>query len=171
MTQIQSNVTHPSPLSVVLGAIVGEAIVNAANTTGLGGRGVDSAITAAGGLGMAVERLQFKCVTCAAAHRPNGQCRGVRIPEGKCMWTSAGQPGSDLSCRLVVHAAGPIFSKGDTHIERQEKFLKLRNLYFLVLDQAEEKKVQSIAFSLISANMLRADAELDTVIIIIVDRA
>ena len=73
------------------------AIVNAANTTLMGGGGVDGAIHRAAGPGL------------LAACRGIDEVRpGVRCPTGECRLT----PGFRLPARFVIHTVGPVWRGG-----------------------------------------------------------
>ncbi len=69
-----------------------DAVVNAANSTLLGGGGVDGAIHRAAG-----PRLLQACRELCATELPYG------LPVGQAVAT----PGFDLSARWVIHAVGP----------------------------------------------------------------
>lgn len=71
-----------------------DAIVNAANSTLLGGGGVDGAIHRKGG-----ERILKECKKIRAEQYPNG------LPTGKAVLTSGG----NLAARFVIHTVGPIY--------------------------------------------------------------
>src|SRR5215467_444158 len=71
-----------------------DAIVNAANSTLLGGGGVDGAIHRAGGPQILAECQEIRKTT-----HPKG------LPTGEAVITSGG----DLKARQVIHTVGPIY--------------------------------------------------------------
>lgn len=113
-----------------------EAIVNAANTTLLGGGGVDGAIHRAGGPQILKE--------CKEIRARQGGC-----PTGKAVITSGGK----LKARYVIHTVGPVWS-GKNHDDNL-----LRNAYCNSLTLAEEEGVRSIAFPSISTGAYRFPLE------------
>ena len=124
-------------LEVVLGDITSQhvdAIVNAANSSLLGGGGVDGAIHRRGG----PEILRACRALRAGAYR-NG------LPTGQAVATTAGQ----LPARWVVHTVGPVYS------EREDRSAVLRSAYRESLRVAGELGARSIAFPLISAGAYR----------------
>ncbi|OAT81298.1 O-acetyl-ADP-ribose deacetylase [Desulfotomaculum copahuensis] len=110
-----------------------EAVVNAANSSLMGGGGVDGAIHRAGG-----PRILEECRRIVA--------RQGRLPAGRAVITSGG----DLKARYVIHTVGPVWSGGG----RGEDGL-LRSAYRSCLVLAVEHGVKSISFPSISTGAYR----------------
>jgi O-acetyl-ADP-ribose deacetylase (regulator of RNase III) len=105
-----------------------EAIVNAANSSLLGGGGVDGAIHRAGGPAILAE--------CKKIVSEIG-----RLPSGKAVITTAGR----LAAKYVIHTVGPVYAGGS----RGEKET-LASCYRESIRLADEHAVSSIAFPSIS---------------------
>jgi O-acetyl-ADP-ribose deacetylase (regulator of RNase III) len=105
-----------------------DAIVNAANSSLMGGGGVDGAIHRAGGPDILAE-----CQKIRAARGP--------LPSGEAVITAAGR----LPCRYVIHAVGPIW-RGGTHGEPEI----LRRCYRNSLALAAAHGLESVALPSIS---------------------
>lgn len=118
-------------ITLVQGDITGqdtEAIVNAANSTLLGGGGVDGAIHRAGGPQILEE--------CKKIRSLQGGC-----PTGEAVITTGG----NLKARFVIHTVGPIWfggGKGEDEL--------LARAYRNSLSLAAEKGIKSVAFPSIS---------------------
>jgi O-acetyl-ADP-ribose deacetylase (regulator of RNase III) len=110
-----------------------EAIVNAANSSLMGGGGVDGAIHRAGGPKIAEE--------CAAIRKRQGEC-----PTGEAVITSGG----NLKAKYVIHTVGPVWRGGQ---EGEDNLL--RNCYINSLNLAKENNIKSIAFPSISTGVYR----------------
>jgi O-acetyl-ADP-ribose deacetylase (regulator of RNase III) len=108
-----------------------DAIVNAANSSLMGGGGVDGAIHRAGGPAILAE------------------CREIVARQGRC---ETGQAvitsGGNLPAKLVIHTVGPVWHGGNNG----EADL-LRNAYLNSLKLAVENGVETIAFPNISTGI------------------
>jgi O-acetyl-ADP-ribose deacetylase (regulator of RNase III) len=125
-----------------------DAIVNAANSSLMGGGGVDGAIHRAGGPAIlqACKKIVAEC----------GRC-----PTGEAVITTGG----NLPAPFVIHTVGPVWSGG----QRNEPEL-LASAYRNSLRIAAERKLKSVAFPSISTGAYRfplaqaAETALSTVI-------
>lgn len=130
------NLTFPTTMELELlkgdiTKIKVDAIVNAANTSLLGGGGVDGAIHRAGGPRILAE--------CRQIRNRQGGC-----PVGKAVMTTAGQ----LPAQKVIHTVGPVWNGGQS-----QEIDKLRNCYINSLKLAEQHQLQTIAFPNISTGI------------------
>ena len=115
-----------------------DAIVNAANSSLLGGGGVDGAIHRAGGS----EILE--------------ECREIRNRQGKCktgeaVVTTAG----NLPAKYVIHTVGPIWNNDEEKCSQL-----LANCYKNSLKLAESLGVKTISFPNISTGVYRFPKDL-----------
>ena len=109
-----------------------DAIVNAANSSLLGGGGVDGAIHRKGGPTILEE--------CKAIRARQGGC-----PTGEAVITTAGW----LPATYVIHTVGPVWNSG----KAEEMKRLLQACYQNSLRLAEEHDVKSIAFPNISTGI------------------
>jgi O-acetyl-ADP-ribose deacetylase (regulator of RNase III) len=122
-------------ISVVIGDITKlsvDAIVNAANSSLLGGGGVDGAIHRAAGPALLEECRQISSGA------------GGRCPTGEARITGAGR----LLCKRVIHVVGPVWSGGSNGEPEQ-----LAACYRNALALAEEEGLSSIAFPCVSTGV------------------
>lgn len=108
-----------------------DAIVNAANSSLMGGGGVDGAIHRAGGPAILQD--------CRKIIAKQGSCK-----PGQAVITTAG----NLPARFVIHTVGPVWNNG-----RNNEAATLANCYRNSLTLAIENKVNSIAFPNISTGI------------------
>jgi O-acetyl-ADP-ribose deacetylase (regulator of RNase III) len=108
-----------------------DAIVNAANSSLMGGGGVDGAIHRAGG-----KQILEECIEIV---NRQGHC-----PAGEAVITTGGK----LSAKYVIHTVGPVWNGG----KRDEENL-LANCYRNSLNIAAEKNIKTIAFPNISTGV------------------
>jgi|688.fasta_scaffold276400_2 O-acetyl-ADP-ribose deacetylase (regulator of RNase III) len=105
-----------------------DAIVNAANSSLLGGGGVDGAIHRAGGAAI--------LEACQKIRAAQGQCK-----PGNAVITTGG----NLQAKWVVHTVGPVWRGGDSNEAET-----LANAYRNSLERAAEVEAKTISFPSIS---------------------
>ncbi len=130
---------HYEKLEVIQGDITlmnTDAIVNAANSSLMGGGGVDGAIHRAAG-----SSLLDECIRIAEERRniQNGPC-----PAGDAVITNAGK----LSCKKIIHTVGPVWRGG-----KSNEAETLASCYRKSLLIAEKSGLKSIAFPNISTGV------------------
>ena len=127
-------VMHSTTIEVIQGDITKsqlDCIVNAANTSLLGGGGVDGAIHRAGG-----KQILEECIRIRNAQ---GGC-----PVGEAVITSGGE----LHAKYVIHTVGPVWHGGSN-----DEPVKLSSCYSNTLDLAVKNEIKSIAFPNISTGI------------------
>ena len=110
--------------------VTADVIVNAANSSLMGGGGVDGTIHRRGG-----PKILEECKVIRAVDWPEG------LPTGKAVITSAG----NLKAKCVIHTVGPVW-EGGLHHESE----LLADAYRNSLELAVSKALGSIAFPSIS---------------------
>jgi len=110
-----------------------DAIVNAANSTLMGGGGVDGAIHRAGG-----PEILKECKEIRRLQYPDG------LPAGQAVITTAGE----MKSKHVIHTVGPVYGRGG-----KEKRELLAACYRNSLQLAAERGLRSIAFPAISTGV------------------
>ena len=110
-----------------------DVIVNAANSSLMGGGGVDGAIHRAGG----PEILQA-CEEIRRDQYPNG------LPTGRAVMTTAG----NMDAKYVIHTVGPVYGRGG-----KEKAKELALCYRNSLALAAENGLRTVAFPAISTGV------------------
>jgi O-acetyl-ADP-ribose deacetylase (regulator of RNase III) len=121
-------------ISVVRGDITKmevDAIVNAANSSLMGGGGVDGAIHRNGGPSILEE--------CKAIIKRQGSCK-----TGEAVITTAG----NLPAKFVIHTVGPVWNGG-----KSNEAIKLANCYRNSLLLALENSIHTVAFPNISTGI------------------
>jgi O-acetyl-ADP-ribose deacetylase (regulator of RNase III) len=110
-----------------------DAVVNAANSTLLGGGGVDGAIHRAGG-----PEILKECKEIRRTEYPEG------LSTGEAVITTAGK----MPAKHVIHTVGPVYGRGG-----HEKAELLTACYRNSLTLAAEKGLKTIAFPAISTGI------------------
>ena len=122
---------RPECIQADITTLAVDAIVNAANTSLLGGGGVDGAIHRKAGPQLLEE--------CRAVRARQGGC-----PTGEAVITGAGK----LPAKFVIHAVGPVWHGNDPKTDAL-----LASAYRNTLRVAVDNHVQSIAFPNISTGI------------------
>ncbi|MDR3081654.1 MAG: O-acetyl-ADP-ribose deacetylase [Streptomyces sp.] len=122
ITLVQGDITRQSA----------DAIVNAANSSLLGGGGVDGAIHRRGGPAILAE-----CRALRAGHYRKG------LPTGQAVATTAGE----LDARWVIHTVGPRYLSGEDRSDL------LASCYREALRVADELGARTVAFPAVSAGI------------------
>jgi O-acetyl-ADP-ribose deacetylase (regulator of RNase III) len=131
MTDILTHSVNKAKISVIQGDITRQttdAIVNAANSSLMGGGGVDGAIHRAGGSAILEECIQ---IVAKQGHLPTGQA----------VITTAG----NMKAKHIIHTVGPIWHGGT-----QNESALLASAYRESLKLAAVNKLASISFPSIS---------------------
>lgn len=108
-----------------------DVIVNAANSSLMGGGGVDGAIHRAGG-----NKILEECKEYVSKHG--------RLPTGEAMITTGG----NLASKFVIHTVGPVWNGGGNNEEKL-----LTNAYSNSLQLVVENNLHSVAFPNISTGV------------------
>jgi O-acetyl-ADP-ribose deacetylase (regulator of RNase III) len=109
-----------------------DAVVNAANSSLMGGGGVDGAIHRRGGPAILEE-----CKRIRAERYPDG------LPTGRAVATTAG----DLPARWVIHTVGPVYAKSE------DRSRLLASCHTESLRVADDLGARSVAFPAISTGV------------------
>jgi O-acetyl-ADP-ribose deacetylase (regulator of RNase III) len=142
-TQLQESATPATGYSAAMAARITlvqgditaqhvEAVVNAANSSLLGGGGVDGAIHRRGGPSILAQCRQLR-----AGRYRNG------LPTGQAVFTTAG----DLPARWVIHTVGPVYTESEDRSEL------LASCYRESLRVADELGAVTVAFPAVSAGV------------------
>jgi O-acetyl-ADP-ribose deacetylase (regulator of RNase III) len=115
-----------------------DAIVNAANSSLMGGGGVDGAIHRAGG--------PVILEACRMIVERQG-----RLPAGRAVAT----PGGKLAAKYVIHTVGPVWNGGDSNEAET-----LASCHREAIREADELQLRSIAFPAISTGIYGYPLEL-----------
>ena len=115
-----------------------DAIVNAANSSLMGGGGVDGAIHRTGG-----RTILDECERIRANRYPDG------LPTGQAVATTAG----DLDAKWVIHTVGPTYAKSE------DRSHLLASCHTESLRVADKQGAKSVAFPAISTGVYRYPIE------------
>lgn len=118
--------------------VTADVIVNAANSSLLGGGGVDGAIHRAGGKAILDD--------CIKIRNRQGNCK-----TGEAVITTAG----NLDATYVIHTVGPVWNGG-----KKKEAEKLKSCYLNSLQIALEHQAKTIAFPNISTGIYRFPKQL-----------
>ena len=110
-----------------------DAVVNAANSTLMGGGGVDGAIHRAGG-----PEIKKECEEIRRTQYPDG------LTTGQAVITTAGK----MAAKYVIHTVGPVYGRGG-----KDKAELLAACYRNSLKLAADNKLKTIAFPAISTGV------------------
>ncbi|MEV5396954.1 O-acetyl-ADP-ribose deacetylase [Streptomyces cellulosae] len=124
ITLVQGDITRQSA----------DAIVNAANSSLLGGGGVDGAIHRRGG-----PEILAECRALRASRYGKG------LPSGQAVATTAGK----LDARWVIHTVGPVYSA------TEDRSALLASCYRESLRVADELGARTVAFPAVSTGVYR----------------
>uniref|UniRef100_A0A7S4K9C5 Macro domain-containing protein n=1 Tax=Odontella aurita TaxID=265563 RepID=A0A7S4K9C5_9STRA len=137
-------------LSLIGGSLLdfeGDAIVNAANTGGVTGFGIDQMVNrAAGDFEIKKARREFDGI-------PTGSAKSTPSFAHK-------------KCRHIIHAVGPVYrlnALGDS-LSEEEKDSLLSSAYRSAIEKSSEHGVKTIGFCLLSAGVFRGSKQLDDII-------
>ncbi|MFI5820740.1 O-acetyl-ADP-ribose deacetylase [Streptomyces rishiriensis] len=122
ITLVQGDITRQSV----------DAIVNAANSSLLGGGGVDGAVHRRGG-----PEILADC------RRLRASSYGKGLPTGQAVATTAGE----LDARWVIHTVGPVYSAAE------DRSQLLASCYRESLRVADENGARTVAFPAVSAGV------------------
>jgi O-acetyl-ADP-ribose deacetylase len=111
-----------------------DAVVNAANSSLLGGGGVDGAIHRRGG-----RAILAACQELRAGHYGGG------LPAGQAVATTAG----NLPAQWVIHTVGPVWSR------TEDRSALLASCYTASLRVADELGARTVAFPAVSTGVYR----------------
>ena len=134
-TVSESRGTVHAEITLVQGDITAQrvdAVVNAANSSLLGGGGVDGAIHRRGG-----PAILAQCRELRASRYRDG------LPTGQAVATTAG----DLPARWVIHTVGPVYAQSEDRSDL------LASCYRESLRVADELGAQTVAFPAVSAGI------------------